>query len=227
MKPGKSTDEHRTRTPVLAFKIIIIMLGVIVAETICLAWLLYPDRSSESGPGSIVPFPDTVNYIQQAYPDVDFTTIYPDLTPSEIDLLQREGLNVRCIYSPFVQFTLAPQQRRFVTVTEKGYRKGWRDQPWPPVADDYVVFVFGGSTTFSYNLPDDKTLPVMIEHALSDAMPNTAVQCYNFGQGYYFSTQERILFESLLLQEIVHLTIELLLPPTIQPVFSGSPYSGL
>ena len=38
---------------------------------------------------------------------------------------------------------------------------------------------------------------------MAERTTNRTVRCYNFGTGYYFSTQERILFEDLLLTGIV------------------------
>lgn len=204
MKDQNSSGEHRTGTPVLAFKIIAILLCLVVGETIGLVWFFYRDVSGRGKNNFIFKLSEDDNIVKKAYPQVDFQQIYPDLKPQEIDLLQRECFSVRYVYSPFVEFSPVPQKKQFVTITGDGYRKGWRDQPWPPAVKDFVVFVFGGSTTFSYGLPDHQTLPVMIEQELSKALPAVKnIHCYNFGRGYFFSTQERILFESLLLQGIV------------------------
>jgi hypothetical protein len=59
------------------------------------------------------------------------------------------------------------------------------------------VFLFGGSTTFGYGLPDDQTIASHLQRALAREAGGAYV--YNFGRGHYFSTQERILFESQLL----------------------------
>jgi hypothetical protein len=203
MKHDESLDDYRKRTPILVFKVIAVLLGLIAAETIGLVWLLRQDKPSGGNQALIVKLSDKVNIVQRAFPRVNFARIYPELSPSDIDLLQRECFSVRYVYKPFVQFTPVPQQKRFVTISENGYRKGWQDQPWPPATNDFVVFVFGGSTTFSYGLPDYQTLPVMIESELSKVMTTQTIQCYNFGRGYYFSTQERILFESLLMQGVI------------------------
>ncbi|HEX2853855.1 MAG TPA: hypothetical protein VHO24_11500 [Opitutaceae bacterium] len=42
-----------------------------------------------------------------------------------------------------------------------------------------------------------------LEAAFAKKFPGRTVRCYNFGRGYYFSAQERALFESLLLRGIV------------------------
>jgi len=143
------------------------------------------------------------NVVQQAYPWVDFTKIYPTLSVDEIDLLQRESFGISFVYAPFVQFEPVKVRGQFVNIEPGGYRrgcKGVQDQPWPPRGSDLTVFIYGGSTTFSYGLEDSKTVASFIERELSAALPDQVVQCYNFGRGYYFSTQERLLFENHLLE---------------------------
>jgi hypothetical protein len=56
--------------------------------------------------------------------------------------------------------------------------------------------VFGGSTTFGYGVADGETIPSFLQESLRTCAPE--VRVYNFGQGFFFSSQERILFESLL-----------------------------
>lgn len=143
------------------------------------------------------------NIVQKAFPRVDFSKIYPKLDPEAIDQLQRECFNIRYVYSPFVQFKPLPVRKKFVEITQAGYRKGLHDQPWPPIKEDVTVFVFGGSTTFGYGLPNEQTVVSALEKELGKVLKNYNVQCYNFGRGYYFSTQERFLFESLLLQYLI------------------------
>jgi hypothetical protein len=201
MNRSRGLDVQGGQKLTAAFRVIALLLGIAVAEAVGIAYLLYRDGSNRHHPENLAfvsPTTAGVNVIRQAFPNVDFTRIYPGLTTGEIDQLQRECLGVRYVYSPFVQFRPIPVSNRFVKITDAGFRRGWRDQPWPPVREDFVVFVFGGSTAFSYGLPDGQTLPVMIEKELAGAMPDARVQCYNFGQGYFFSTQERILFEQLL-----------------------------
>jgi len=203
MNQDQFATDRQPKSRLLAFKVIAVLLGLVVAESACLVWLFYRNKTTYSDPVVRDILSESRNYLQEFYPDVDFTKVYPDLTDKEIDQLQKECVYIHYDYHPFVQFEPPPQKKRFVTVTADGFRKGWRKQPWPPLTEDFVVFVFGGSTTFSYYLPDNKTVPVMIEKSLSQAMPDRSVQCYNFGRGYFFSTQEKILFESLILQDII------------------------
>ena len=184
----------------LAFKVCGILIAIVVCEMICIIWLVGKPQHAKSGALERLPLltrsPDH-NMIKSAYPSVDFSRIYPNLSPDEIDLLQRECFSVRFAYAPFVQFQPMPVAKRFVKVSEAGYRMSGKDQPWPPRNSDFVVFVFGGSTTFSYCLRDEETVVAALERELNGVLPGQKVQCYNFGRGFYFSTQERILFESL------------------------------
>ncbi len=143
------------------------------------------------------------NHMRETYPDVDFRPMYPALTDEEIDQLQRESFAIRYIYEPFVQLRAHPVKTKYVTVTEDGRRERTIPQPWPPRPEDLTVFVFGGSTTFGQGLPPEETIPALIEEELRALYPGTNVVVYNFGCAYYYSSQERALFNSLLENGIV------------------------
>jgi len=128
---------------------------------------------------------------------------YPRLAPEDVAALMLESWLLRpYVYEPFTQFKEGPYQGRFVTVDTNGFRQGRRPAPWPPVHESLNVFVFGGSTTFGYGLPDGETIPAHLEDVLT-GRTGRAVRVYNFGRGYYFSTQERVLFEQLLAAGVV------------------------
>ncbi|MBC3538181.1 SGNH/GDSL hydrolase family protein [Rufibacter sp. H-1] len=75
---------------------------------------------------------------------------------------------------------------------------GWEQGPWPLDSQFVNVFVFGGSTTFGYGVADSETLPSHLQRAFQKIDPK--IRCYNFGRGFYYSVQERALFEKLLLE---------------------------
>jgi hypothetical protein len=100
-------------------------------------------------------------------------------------------------YEPWTQFREGPYRGRFVTVDEHGFRTEPASAPWPPDERALNVFVFGGSTTFGYGLPDDQTVPHHLERYLARTASGRRVRVYNFAAGYFFSTQERVLFERL------------------------------
>jgi hypothetical protein len=60
------------------------------------------------------------------------------------------------------------------------------------------VFLFGGSTTFGYGVPDDQTIPSYLQEYLNETASGKQVRVYNFGCESYYSTQERIQFEQFI-----------------------------
>jgi len=63
--------------------------------------------------------------------------------------------------------------------------------------------VFGGSTAFGYGLPDDQTVGSYLQRLASRQLGRADIKVYNFGRGHYYSTQERILFETLVSKGLV------------------------
>ena len=88
-------------------------------------------------------------------------------------------------YNEMSQFREAPFSGRFVNVSEQGYRRGLRAHPWPPSSDAFNIFVFGGSTTFGYGMPDWQTVTAFMEEILQE-QAEIPVRIYNFGRAYFF-----------------------------------------
>jgi hypothetical protein len=181
--------------------IVMVLATVVVCQALLLAWLWPRARVTLPSPAGLL-VQGHGNPLPEQFPDVDFRLVYPGLSAAEIDQIQREGTAIRFLFAPFIQFEPMPVSGRFVEVTRAGYRRGREVQAWPPRKEDLVFFVFGGSTTFSYGLPNGETVVSALQDELGRRYPGRKVECYNFGRGFYFSTQERILFESLLLQGI-------------------------
>jgi hypothetical protein len=183
---------------------VMLLLTLVVCQAMLVSWLFVRVRArSDVHPAAAhTPWRMNGNPLPALFPQVDFRRIYPGLSQTEIDELQSEGIAVRFLFSPFVQFEPMPVKGRFIEVTSAGYRSDGRVQPWPPRRQDLVFFVFGGSTTFCYGLRNEETLVRALQNAFAGRYPGERVECYNFGRGYYFSSQERILFEQLLLQGI-------------------------
>jgi hypothetical protein len=128
--------------------------------------------------------------------------VHPGLTEDQITTLIAETRKLSQTYEPFTQFTEAPFSGKFVNVDPRGFRPIGNQMPWPPRGGELTVFVFGGSTTFGYGVPDDLTIPARLQEQLvSDYGISASV--YNFGRGSYFSVQERLLFEKLLLSGFI------------------------
>lgn len=124
--------------------------------------------------------------------------LFPKLSRSEIDQLIFDSRHIVQEYDPYTQFKESPYKTKFVNVDVNGFRHTGNQGPWPPLKNDLVIFFFGGSTSFGYGVQDSETVASHLQEILNQRM-GIPVKVYNFGRGAYFSTQERILFEKLLL----------------------------
>jgi len=97
-------------------------------------------------------------------------------------------------YEPWTGFRERPFQGRFVNIDSAGFRLSKDQAPWPPQDGETNVFVFGGSTTFGWYLPDDQTIPSYLQECGSQQR----LAVYNFARPAYFSSQELALFQQLL-----------------------------
>lgn len=195
MPPQLATiSKHRV------FQALAILLSIILLESVLLGILWYRwcaafGVSSELVDALTIP---AGNLIRQAYPEVNFSLIYPGQSSEEIDSIQREAFALPYRFEAFTGFCITPTNGRTVTVTDAGFRVGAGARPWPPSPTMINVFVFGGSTTFGSGVAGRDTLPASLEQELHKAYPGVRFVCYNFGCGYYFSTQERLRLEQLL-----------------------------
>ena len=123
--------------------------------------------------------------------------IYPELSEEDINDLLIETWSRPYIYEKFTLFKERPYKGRYVNVDKEGFRITKNQGPWPPKNENFNIFLFGGSTTFGYGLPDDQTIASYLQEFLSNRLKQE-VRVYNFGRGSYYSQQERILFEKLL-----------------------------
>lgn len=139
------------------------------------------------------------NPVETKYGRELLAAAYPDMNEGEIKALLNETWSrANMEYEPFTQFKERVYAGRYVNIDGNGFRRGHEQAVWPPSPDAVNVFVFGGSTTFGYGVPDNETLPSHLQNILRQRVPKV-VNVYNFGRGFYFSSQERVLFEQLLL----------------------------
>lgn len=115
---------------------------------------------------------------------------------NRINLLIRESSAEQFVYEPFTQFKETPINNLHMNVSPHGFRSIENQGPWPINPNNVNIFVFGGSTIFGYGAADNQTIPSYLQELLRNQDENVSV--YNFGRAYYYSTQERILFENLL-----------------------------
>src|SRR5262249_54092213 len=124
--------------------------------------------------------------------------IYPGWSRARVAALLAESRGRALRFDPWTQFREKPFRGRFFHVEEPGYREVRDPGPWPMDRAAHNVWVFGGSTTFGYGLPDEETIPSHLQEALRSRYPGASIHVYNFGQGYFYSGQELALFASLL-----------------------------
>lgn len=127
---------------------------------------------------------------------------YAGLAGADVERLLIESFQRPLVFESFTQFRERPFSGRFVTVHPAGFRDSRNGLPWPPAPENLNVFVFGGSTTFGYGVPDDQTIPAHLQREINGTVLPRRAAVYNFGAGFYFSTQERILFETHLLEGV-------------------------
>jgi len=137
------------------------------------------------------------NPVSAKYDPSILNAIYEGLSEREIDTLLKETWSRPVIYNPFTQFKERPYRGFYVNVDSNGFRITKNQGPWPPQSNSLNIFLFGGSTTFGYGVPDDQTIASHLQAYLTSRLDRD-LRVYNFGQGSYYSTQERILYEELL-----------------------------
>ena len=142
------------------------------------------------------------NRISEHYDTVDLSLSYPEKNDTTIDELLNETWSRGFKYEAFTQFSEKEFNGKFVNVNDAGIRSNGSLQEWPPNVNNFNIFVFGGSTTFGYGVSDDQTIPSLLQYYLSQYKDKGDIAVYNFGRGFYYSTQEKVLFEALLSKNI-------------------------
>lgn len=143
-----------------------------------------------------------INPVAEKYNDPSLQQVYPQLNGEAINSLLDETWSRPYIYENFTLFKERPYKGRYVNVDENGFRLTKNQGPWPPETKNLNIFLFGGSTTFGYGLPDNQTIASYLQEFLANRLKQE-VRVYNFGRGSYYSQQERILFEKLLLSGFI------------------------
>jgi len=133
-----------------------------------------------------------------ALQDRDLAALYPGWTRARVAALLAESRGRSLRFDPWTQFREKPFRGAFIQVVEPGYRLVRDPGAWPMDRAAQNVWVFGGSTTFGYGVPDQETIPSHLQAALRARFAGVPIHVYNFGQGFFYSGQELALFTSLL-----------------------------
>lgn len=135
--------------------------------------------------------------VTRRYSNPSLQKLYPQLDEKSLYDLLIETWSRPYAYEPFTQFKERPYRGEYVNVDENGFRIGKNQGPWPPDPNSFNIFLFGGSTAFGYGVRDEQTIASYLQEILSNRLKRD-VRVYNFGRGSYYSTQERVLMEKLL-----------------------------
>ena len=95
---------------------------------------------------------------------------------------------------PWTGLTMRPFSGEQLNINRDGYRITPPSDPAYADAPPFIVWAFGGSTTFGQGVPDAYTLAAQLQVALQARLPEYQVQVWNFGVPWYFSSQEVALF---------------------------------
>ena len=117
------------------------------------------------------------------------------LTSQEIIELRQEfskGFNFTDI-----SFEEIPFRGQYVNKLLDGSRFSVFNDACVGTPKERIVWVFGGSTTYGYGVPDDQTIPSQLSNALNERTGE--IWCIkNFARGFYYSSQEVNLLVNLL-----------------------------
>jgi hypothetical protein len=127
---------------------------------------------------------------------------YPGWASQDVLQLHEES-RVVFEYQPFLQFKIKPMTGKYVNVTPHGFRLNGHPAVWPPNREAFNVFIFGGSTAFGWLLSDRDTIPAQLEKFTAGVPCPRTIAVYNFAHPSYFSTQEALLFQSLISTGII------------------------
>jgi len=144
--------------------------------------------------------PQSVPTVVREYGWDKIARAYPDWSRGDLtQLLTERDMTAVPVYEAFTQHRPRAMRGRYTNVSPSGFRAVKDQGPWPPDPGMFNVFLFGGSTAFGIALPDDQTVASYLQQRANEVGCTGRVQVYNFGRPTYFSSQERILFEQLLL----------------------------
>jgi lysophospholipase L1-like esterase len=131
-----------------------------------------------------------------------YKKVYPNLSNNQIHQLLEDTWSLRMIFDSYTHFTEQRSYKtKYVNISPYGFRETKHRLIWPPDNSHLNIFFFGGSTTFGYGVADNETIPAYF-HEFAAKDQKEKVSTYNFGRGFYFSTQEQILLNKFLEENI-------------------------
>ncbi|MEK7180803.1 MAG: hypothetical protein AAB738_00515 [Patescibacteria group bacterium] len=137
-----------------------------------------------------------INPVAEKY-GVSPLSLYPGFTRAQYAELMKETWSRGFLYEPFTTIKEGPYHGTYVNVDESGFRHVKNQESWPLKKANFNIFIFGNSAVFNYGVPDEQTIASYLQEFLQTGSgKNVAV--YNFGRGFFYSSQERALYDKLL-----------------------------
>lgn len=112
----------------------------------------------------------------------------------ELAVFKKETWTSPWQYEPWIGFRERARRGRYVNVHEQGYRM----IPGVPERPQQLILLFGGSTTFGYNVKDDQTIAAYLQQELNADPALCPAEVRNFGQGAFSFEQESVFLVQLL-----------------------------
>lgn len=132
------------------------------------------------------------------YNDETLDEIYPGMSSHDEarTLIKETNQDIFHVYEPFTGFKVGAFKGKYINIDEKGFRHIENQCKYPINNSNYNIFVIGGSTTFGTGVADKDTIASRIQNKLRERTLNNNICVYNFGRPFYYSTQDRELFIS-------------------------------
>ncbi len=140
--------------------------------------------------------------VQGKYEEINFDNYYPEFNRTERDLLFTETWSRELIYEPFTQFTEQEYNGKYLNIDKKGYRESSNNYELQKGIHKKNIFMIGGSTTFGYGVKDSNTISSFLQNDLRNRVQEE-INVYNFGRSFYYSSQERILIQKLIMEKYI------------------------
>lgn len=128
--------------------------------------------------------------------------VRPDSSDAFNDAVTKEtALSNQYEYQPWVEFKNIDYKGAYMNISNN-VRKSIPDSYYNPAASDtLLVYFFGGSTTFGFNVADFETIPSYFVELYKEKFPNAkSIKVVNFGCPNYYSYQELMLYTKLLIE---------------------------
>lgn len=101
------------------------------------------------------------------------------------------------IYTPWLEFRNKDFTGTYVNI--RGFERKTIPGFIQKGKDTLIIWFFGGSTTFGFNVADAETIPSYFARQFYDSIDtNTSLEVHNYGVPYYYLYQEYKLFQHLL-----------------------------